>query len=460
MEFGNKLADYLRQGADTLTNLPTEAQRFLTNPQAFTQLITGKNPLPKETGFVAGATGLPAKNPVQGGVLNPASAPYQEGYEQGEPVAIAAMAVPAYATALRAGAPKAYNALENYMTKTGGMSNIVPPNVANSMGMATTLPKDDIFSQAVANTPSARMSEEGLHLNVMRKQKPDQAMTESVRSGVFYLPEGSPSMKHYGGSGGYGGTDKITGETLYKNPLFVKGATGGKAPEAAYVQLTDKDQLKALQDDISSILSTDQSSVKTIIDGKTIDSPVVQRIVRLGGKPESFIENMQSKLDSQKLALQKASKEEVLDGVSEYDIAKMDLDSTLRMIDEAKSYIGKKINTRPANLVNVEEFLSKYAPDLSDYASYIIDNSRKGNQLKYALQEAAVAQKVRDAGYDAVIGHSKGKKGPFISEVFDIRESHYPNQYGDFQLNPKFEEMYQNAPTRKELIQQQIDKIE
>ena len=114
-------AELLRQGADTLVNLPTEAQRFITNPQAFTKLVTGKNPLPKETGFVAGATGLPAKNPAQGGVLNPASAPYQEGYEQGEPIAIASMALPAYATALRAGAPKAYNALENYMVKSGGM---------------------------------------------------------------------------------------------------------------------------------------------------------------------------------------------------------------------------------------------------------------------------------------------------------------------------------------------------
>jgi len=125
MDLGSKLAEYLRQGADTLTNLPTEAQRFLTNPQAFTQLVTGKNQLPKETGFVAGATGLPAKNPAQGGVLNPASAPYQEGYEQGEPVAIASMALPAYATALRAGAPKAYNALENYMVKSGGMINMI-----------------------------------------------------------------------------------------------------------------------------------------------------------------------------------------------------------------------------------------------------------------------------------------------------------------------------------------------
>jgi hypothetical protein len=117
----DSLADLLRKGSDTLVNLPTEAQRFFTNPQAFTEVVTGKNLLPKETGFVAGATGLPPKNPVQGGALNPAAAPYQEGYEQGEPVAIASMAVPAYAGVLRAGAPKVYNALENYMVKSGGM---------------------------------------------------------------------------------------------------------------------------------------------------------------------------------------------------------------------------------------------------------------------------------------------------------------------------------------------------
>ena len=260
----------------------------------------------------------------------------------------------------------------NEFTQMMPVAGIISPKVVNQLGMATTLPKDDIFSQAVANTPSARISEEGLHLNLMRKQKPEQAGTESVRSGVFYLPEGSPSMKHYGGSGGYGGTDKITGETLYKNPLFVKGATGGKAPETAYAQLTDKDQLKQLQSDVSKAISGPQDI--------------------------------------------------------KYDL--------------------------------VQQFLDKHAPDLSDYASYIYDNSRKGNQLRYALQEAAVAQKVRDAGHDAVIGHSKGKQGPFISEVFDVRESHYPDQHGNFELNPKFEEMYQNTPTRKDLIQQQVDKLE
>jgi len=264
--------------------------------------------------------------------------------------------------------PEAINELTQMMPN---MAGIISPKVVNQFGMATTLPKDDIFSQAVANTPNARISEEGLHLNLMRKQKPEQAGTESVRSGVFYLPEGSVNIKHYGGSNSYGGTEKITGETLYKNPFFVKGATGGKAPEAAYAQLTDKDQLKLLQDDVF----------------KAVNS----------GSP-----NMR------------------------YDL--------------------------------VQQFLEKHAPDLTDYASYIVDNSRKGNQLRYALQEAAVAQKVRDEGHDAVIGHSKGKQGPFISEVFDVRESHYPDQYGNFELNPKFEEMYQNAP-RKEIIADQVNKL-
>jgi len=261
-------------------------------------------------------------------------------------------------------------AFERQMAQVPNLMGIVSPKVVNQMGMATTLPTDDIFKQAVANTPTARMTDEGLYINLMRKQKPQQAMTESVRSGVFYLPEGSSNIKHYGGSTSYGGTEKITGETLYKNPLFVKGSTGGKAPEAAYAQLTDKDQLKLLQADVMKAISGPQDI--------------------------------------------------------KYDL--------------------------------VEQFLNKHAPDLSGYASYIYDNSRKGNQLRYALQEAAVAQKVRDAGYDAVIGHSKGKQGPFISEVFDIRESHYPNQYGDFQLNPKFEEMYQNTP-RRQIIEQELKKV-
>jgi hypothetical protein len=237
-------------------------------------------------------------------------------------------------------------------------AGIVSPVVAKAINMPVSLPTDEIFQKAVANTPNAQITDEGLLVNVMRKQKPEQAMTESVRGGVFYLPEGASQMKYYGGAGTYGGTEKIAGETLYKNPLVVKGATGGKAPEAAYEQLVGKEEAKQMFSEAQSI--------------------------------GSYLYTGRAGQESQKAE-------------------------------------------------EVQKFLDKYAPDLSDYAYYIVDNSSRGNQLRYALQEAAVAQKVRDSGFDSVIGYSKKKGEPTISEIFDVRESHYPNAYGDFQLMPKFE---------------------
>jgi hypothetical protein len=118
----DKLADLLRQGADKLVNLPTEAQRFVTNPQAFIQLLTGKNALPRETGFAAGATGLPAQ---QGTVLDPNYQAYMQGYEQGEPVSYAAMATPAVVPVVKALAPKAGQMAENYMVNQGFMPSLI-----------------------------------------------------------------------------------------------------------------------------------------------------------------------------------------------------------------------------------------------------------------------------------------------------------------------------------------------
>jgi hypothetical protein len=343
----------VQQRLQGLLNIPTAAQQFMVSPASFMGLL-GSNPLPKETGFAAGATGLPAQ---EMSVLDPNQAPYMQGYSQGEPIGYGAMALPLAAPATvaagKALAPKAGQALESYMASQGLMQNIVPVDVAKSIKMPTTLPTDDIFRKAVENTPGAMVTDEGLVMNLMRKQKPQQAETESVRGGVFYLPEGSASMKHYGGTNYYGGTEKVAGETLYKNPLVVKGATGGKAPEMAYEQLMGKDGYKAMQDDVQ----------KAAFSGS---------------------QNMRNDL--------------------------------------------------------VEQFLENYAPDLSGYGSYIISNSKQGNQLRYALQEAAVAQKARDAGYDAVIGYSKKKSGdPFLSEVFDVREAIYPSTQGDYRLMDKFE---------------------
>ncbi len=399
------LLDMAQARLQGLLDIPTRAGRALVNPTLFSGLL-GAPTLPQQQGMAEAAYGLPARQNMS--VLDPKQAAYLQGYQQGEPLAYLGMATPFAAPAAVAGAkavaPKAGMALENYMAQQGLLQNIVPVSTARDIKMPVSLPTDDVFRKAVENTPGASITDEGLVMNVMRKQKPQQAETESVRGGIFYLPEGSTSMKYYGGGNAYGGTEKISGETLYKNPLFVKGATGGKAPEAAYEQIMGKEGLKTMQSDVNNIISGYRSgNVKVIVDGVATDSPVANRILRMGGNPETFIESMQTKLNTQKQTLEKASKEEVLPGVSEYDMAKMDLDSTLSIIDEAKSYVGKRISNKQSTIVDVENFLEKYAPDLSGYADYIIGNSKQGNQLKYALQEAAVAQKARDAGYDAVL---------------------------------------------------------
>jgi hypothetical protein len=91
-----KKSQYLQmaeQKLQGLLNIPTEAQRFLTNPQAFMSLL-GRNDLPQATGFAAGATGLTEQNIAPGGVLNPPNLAYQQGYEQGVPVGMLASIAP------------------------------------------------------------------------------------------------------------------------------------------------------------------------------------------------------------------------------------------------------------------------------------------------------------------------------------------------------------------------------
>ena len=129
--------------------------------------------------------------------------------------------------------------------------NIVPPSVARQIDMPVNLPTSQEFLTAIKNEPSAQITDEGLLLNLVRKQSPEQSGAESVRTGVFYLPESqSANLKHYKGKTGYGGVEPIEGQTLYKNPLFVKGATGGKAPETAYDLLAGKGAYQAMRDDV------------------------------------------------------------------------------------------------------------------------------------------------------------------------------------------------------------------
>ena len=111
MAWTDKLAEFLRlnDGQQAYTGYP-QMQVGLNKPRQAGYA----------TGFLEGATGaesMQPKNPI----TDPNYSAYEQGKNIGEAVGIGAMAVPGYVAALKASAPKAYNALENYMVKSGGM---------------------------------------------------------------------------------------------------------------------------------------------------------------------------------------------------------------------------------------------------------------------------------------------------------------------------------------------------
>lgn len=217
---------------------------------------------------------------------------------------------------------------------------IISPETAELLNIDVNLPQDEIFKRAVENTKGTKITDKGLEIDLIRNQHPDQGGQYSIRSGVFYQPQGSHNKYPYRGKSGYGGQETIRGKTLLKKPIFVKGATGGKAPQMAY----------------------------DLINGK--------------GAYQSM-------------------RTEVLDKTSYYAIG------THGTYDLLKKYGGD---------VNLSEEIER------------IGKMAGGNNWAYAIQENIVANSIRKAGYDSVVGWSSKRDGtPFLSEIFDVREITYPN---------------------------------
>jgi len=266
--------------------------------------------------------------------------------------------------------PTAAGMAEGYLQRQGLMPNIIPVQTAKGLGTKLNLPNDPEFLQAVQNTPNAQITNEGLLMQLARSQKPEQAGEISGRTGVFYLPEGSKSMTHYkhkptAPNQTYGGSELFSGETLYKNPLFIKGATGGKAPQNAYDQLLGKGAFEKMRSDV-----LQAGAVRSIPSSRLSEAEKIDRI---------------------------------------------------------------------------KETLGQYGGDPS-MAENIYKNSSAGNQLAYAMQEHIVANAVRNAGYDSVLGYSKKRTGdPFLSEVFDLREKTYPSKITESQIMNQFLPMSQQS---------------
>lgn len=131
------------------------------------------------------------------------------------------------------------------------------------------------FNEAVRNTPGASLGPDGLTVDLVRHQKPEQAGQSSVRGGVFFTPEEkSPYQRHYvrknqvdlpnGGSRAvaYGGSQRIEGSDTLKNPLIVKGSTGGKVPERAYNHiLGDKNAYQTMSREVNDAIGFRLSDV-------------------------------------------------------------------------------------------------------------------------------------------------------------------------------------------------------
>ena len=222
-----------------------------------------------------------------------------------------------------------------------GAGGIVSPRTARALQMRTRLPQDARFLAAVEATPGARITDDGLELELIRHQKPEQSGAQAIREGVFYLPATLPSRSvgtyRAPNASAYGGSEMARGETILRAPLAVPGNTGGAVPERAFRELTSDGALQRLVSEARS----------------TANAPL------LG-------------------------------------------DDYYR---------------------NVEDFLDKWGGN-PDLATELVNVSRQGNRMKYALQEHVIGNHARLDGYDSIVG--TGARKPRISEVFDLREAAYP----------------------------------
>jgi hypothetical protein len=125
----------------------------------------------------------------------------------------------------------------------------------------------------------------------------------------------------------------------------------------------------------------------TTVDGKPAESPVLKVIINKGGDPKKFIEDMQPKLKSLENKMLSASKEEVLPGVSDYDMAKMDYERHLQMVNEANGYIGKKIKNEPLGNLYKADLPDEMIPKMLNWDKPLSEQTPEVQKILYPYQK-------------------------------------------------------------------------
>jgi flagellum-specific peptidoglycan hydrolase FlgJ len=105
---------------------------------------------------------------------------------------------------------------------------IVPPGYARYQPGGVRVPQDPALRQAVANTPGAEITPEGLRIDVQRFQKPEDVGRAPSGGGVFYAPRGQGVAYRFTADPSepyaYGGPQEIAGPTLLRRPFVEMGA--------------------------------------------------------------------------------------------------------------------------------------------------------------------------------------------------------------------------------------------
>jgi hypothetical protein len=143
------------------------------------------------------------------------------------------------------------------------------------------------------------------------------------------------------------------------------------------------------------------------VNGNPTDSSVAKAIVR-AGSPEAFIKGMQPKLDSLTEKAAKANKEELIPGLSDHDIAMLELKSHKAMIDEAKGYIGKTVKSEPLGTLYKVDLPDEVVPRMLDFDKHLAEQSP---QVQKILSD-----------YQKQLGTSFGRGDQVLKEIaFDRR---------------------------------------
>lgn len=241
----------------------------------------------------------------------------------------------------------------------------ISPEQAKKINMPVEIPTDPRFREAIESSKDAELTNDGVVIDLVRFQKQEQIGGTALRTGVFYLPKSSSSVRHYNkkddnpSTASYGGTVRTAGKTLLKKPLEVMAGTGGKVPSKAYDKVKGKGSYLKLEKATRSLLS-----------------------------------------------------QILFDRNAKYEIITMYLDD----------FGGN-----------------------SDMTDEIIEYSRHGNQLYYALTEHVIVHAVRNAGYDSIIGFWKSGDSYTITEVIDLREVENPVPGKEGTLHPKFESLEESV---------------